>query len=153
MKNGALHFDFTDNQGVRHTMILTSAQVMAWVDAVSRVASMLLLPATAAPKRIHAVKRSLDLLQTQHRGALFAIPEPRPFCVIRRTEPVLPFTVDIKRIRSIVEEQALGKSYEIELRIEQGTEGNRTTWEIPPDAISTSDFLLDAAWDRFRVNP
>ena len=153
MKNGALHFDFTAKSGMQHTATFTSSQVMAWVEAVSQIASMLLAPATVTAKSINAVKRKLDLLQPHHAGAIFSIPEARPFRVVRRTEAASPITVDMQLIRSVVEKQALGKPYEIELRIESGKEGNRDCWEIPPENVPTNDFRLDPTFDRYKVNP
>jgi hypothetical protein len=152
LKNGALHFDFVDRGG-HHAMIFTSDQVMAWVEAVSQIASMLIVPALATPKAISAAKRNLDLIQIHHGEALFSIPEPRTFHVVRRREATSPFLVDLKRIHSIAETQAQGQPYEVQLRIEQGLEGNRKCWEIPPENIPANDFLLDAAWDRFKVIP
>lgn len=153
MSTGALNFDFVDRKGVAHRATFTSPQVMAWVEAVSQIASMLLVPATATAKSIKAVKRKLNLLQPHHGGAFFLPPGLRSFRVVRRTEVAAPVMVDMQNIRLRVEQHSTGKPYEIELRIESGKEGNRDCWEIPPEHIPTSDFLLDSTFDCFKVNP
>jgi hypothetical protein len=153
INSGTLNFDFTDRTGLRHTMKFTSIQLMAWVDTASQIASMLLVPATVTVKSMKAVKRKLNILQPHHGGTFFVSPGLRSFQVVRRTEAVIPFMVDMQNVRLRVEQQALGKPYEIELRIESGNEGNRDCWEIPPENVPIGDFLLDSTFDRFKVNP
>ena len=152
VKDGALHFDFKDVKGIQQTMILSFKQVMAWVQAMSQVSSMLVAEDADAHRAIKTTKRNLDLIQTEHGGALFSISLPCEFRVVRRTISDTEFMVDMKRIRSEIEKHSGGRLYEIQLRVERSDEGKENVWEIPPELVPIDDFLLDRAWDRFKVN-
>lgn len=152
-QSGNLIFDFNKKNGRRVQGTIDFEQVIRFADCMSLTAREATNPSTDNNNILLSIKWCLDSLQAQHKQSLFGITNACYYDIVRRIETFstdFP-SVDIKTIRSILDEESLGNPYGYSLRIEARVDEVSTVWVIPSSLIGSRDeLILDSSWDSFK---
>ncbi len=149
--NGDLAFDFFRKKQHFQKSVRFDT-VLALADSMELLGTMLVHHSSDA-NRLDTLRWLFDRLTTFHGQPTFNIQQPRYYKVVRQTAlPASgPLTVDLDRIRTMVQKQAGNHPATYDLLVIAEAVPQSAMWMIPFAQIPAGTSLtLDGSWDAFR---